>query len=89
MANLAKVSVIQKRRPFENVAKHLWHLIPDRNLKDGGRPPHEVNLVERFGVGRPSVREVPKMLNQIGLVKTRWGEKAVAQTTHQRKASVE
>lgn len=61
----------------------------DRNPKDGQRPPRTVNLFELLGVQRPSVREMLKTFNQVGLMETYSGEKAFAQTTHRRKASVE
>jgi len=76
MANLAKFPVIRKRKLFEDVAEHLRQLILSQKLKDGNRLPPERELAERFGVGRPSVREALRTLSQMGLVEIRAGEGA-------------
>jgi GntR family transcriptional repressor for pyruvate dehydrogenase complex len=73
MANLAELPVIRKRKLFEDVAAHLRRLILSQKLKDGDRLPSERELAERFGVGRPSVREALRTLSQLGLVEIRAG----------------
>jgi GntR family transcriptional repressor for pyruvate dehydrogenase complex len=67
---------IQKRKLFEDVAEHLRQLILSQKLKDGQRLPPERELADRFGVGRPSVREALRTLSQMGLVDIRAGEGA-------------
>ena len=78
MASPSDFPPIQKRKLFEDVAQHLRQLILSQKLKDGDRLPPERELAERFGVGRPSVREALRTLSQMGLVEIRTGEGAFA-----------
>jgi len=61
-------SVIDRRKLFEQVAAHLERDILSGKLKPGDRLPSERALQERFGVGRPAIREALITLQRTGLV---------------------
>lgn len=53
--------------------EQIKKLITDGSLKPGDKLPTEPQLMERFGVGRSSVREAVRMLTNMGLVSVRQG----------------
>jgi DNA-binding FadR family transcriptional regulator len=57
----------------ELVAAHLRELIVAGELRDGDEIPREADLIEQFGVSRPSVREALRVLETEGLVHIRRG----------------
>jgi GntR family transcriptional regulator, sialic acid-inducible nan operon repressor len=59
---------IDRRKLFEQVAAHLQRDILDGTLKPGDRLPPERDLQNRFGVGRPAVREALITLQKAGLI---------------------
>ncbi len=67
---------IRKRKLSEEVVERLEHEIVDGTLKPGDLLPAEKDLMVRFGVGRPSVREALLVLQQKGLVTLGSGARA-------------
>lgn len=61
------------RRVYEQVADQLRELIVAGDLAVGDRLPNEVELGERLGVSRATVRESLRVLSAEGLVETRKG----------------
>jgi GntR family transcriptional repressor for pyruvate dehydrogenase complex len=61
------------------VARQLQELIHHGRLKPGDRLPPERDLVRRFQVSRGSVRDALRMLEVMGLVRSRQGEGTVVQ----------
>ena len=48
---------IIRRKLSDEVLERLLRLISEGNLKPGDAMPSERELMERFGVGRPAIRE--------------------------------
>jgi GntR family transcriptional regulator, transcriptional repressor for pyruvate dehydrogenase complex len=69
MPNIEKIS---RLKVYEEVADRLQAWIRDE-LAPGDRLPPERELVDRFGVGRSSIRDALRLLQQDGLVETRHG----------------
>jgi GntR family transcriptional regulator, sialic acid-inducible nan operon repressor len=67
---------IERRKLFEHVAAHLEEQIVSGKLKPGDQLPPERDLQERFGVGRPAIREALITLQRAGLVETGNGARA-------------
>ena len=67
---------ITKRRLSDEVVDRLEGLIHSGEFGLGDQLPSERNLMERFGVGRPSVREALFSLQKMGLVEINSGERA-------------
>jgi DNA-binding FadR family transcriptional regulator len=67
---------IQRRRLYQEVADRLQGLILSGTLRVGDALPSERSLMERYGVGRPAVREAMLMLERAGLITTNGGERA-------------
>ncbi|MGP3534100.1 FadR/GntR family transcriptional regulator [Microbacterium sp. RD1] len=63
------------RRPqlADQVVGRLRALIAQGAVAPGERLPPEATLAREFGVGRSTIREALRMLNHLGLVKTRAG----------------
>ena len=59
---------IPKRKRHEEVVEHIELLVLSNRIGIGGRLPSERELMERFGVGRSTVREALFKLNRMGLV---------------------
>lgn len=62
------VAVAQKRRRWEGIAEHIELMVLSGELTDGARLPSERELMERFNVGRSSVREALFALQKRGLI---------------------
>lgn len=56
------------REKPQQVADELRHLIVTGELREGDSLGHESDLVERFGVSRPSLREALRILEAEGLI---------------------
>jgi GntR family transcriptional regulator, transcriptional repressor for pyruvate dehydrogenase complex len=56
------------REKPQQIADELRHLIISGELKEGDSLGHEPDLVERFGVSRPSLREALRILESEGLI---------------------
>ncbi len=67
---------IVRRKLSDEVLARLKSLITGGTLKPGDGMPSERELMERFGVGRPAVREALQALAGMGLVAISHGERA-------------
>lgn len=68
---------VQRRKLYEEVEHQLRELIVSGGLKPGDRLPSEHELMERYGVGRPAVREALLTLERQGFLRLRSGSPAV------------
>lgn len=66
--------VIQTRRVYEQIAKHIERLIQCGDLQPGDRLPSERDLARQFSVSRPSVREAIIALEVAGLIEVKVGD---------------
>lgn len=67
---------IRRRKVHQEVAAQLETLILSAHLDVGEELPSERNLMARFGVGRPAVRQALLTLERSGLVRVANGERA-------------
>jgi DNA-binding FadR family transcriptional regulator len=67
---------IKRHRIFDQVAGHLEAMILSGELAIGDALPSERELMERFEVGRPAIREALLWLNKKGLISVSSGERA-------------
>lgn len=67
---------IRHRKLYEELADRLEKLILDGDVAPGDFLPSERELMERFDVGRPSVRQALFVLEKSGLVEVNSGERA-------------
>jgi GntR family transcriptional repressor for pyruvate dehydrogenase complex len=58
-------------RVFQRVVDHVQNAIAAGDLKPGDRLPSERELVEKFSIGRASVREALRVLENMELVRSR------------------
>ena len=70
---------IVRRKLSDEVLERLLRLISEGNLKAGDPMPSERELMARFGVGRPAIREAMQARSNIGLVSISHGERAKVQ----------
>lgn len=70
------VRPIVRRRLYQEVGDRIEEMIRSGNLSDGDALPSERELMERFAVGRPAIREALLSLQQKGLVTVTNGERA-------------
>ena len=71
---MEKSSIIQKKSLAEEVAEQLQKQIIDGTLKKGDKLPIAVELMNIFGVGRSSIREAVKKLENMGYLKVQQGK---------------
>lgn len=67
---------IVRRKLSDEVLARLKRVITSGELKPGDEMPSERELMARFGVGRPAVREAMQALASMGLVAISHGERA-------------
>src|SRR4030095_4863949 len=70
------MTVIRRRKLYEEIAQHLEQRIRDQAVATGEQLPSERDLMKEFGVGRPAVREALFHLQRMGLVEVRPGARA-------------
>lgn len=67
---------VQKKKLYESVLDRLIQAITSNEFPPGSQMPSERELMAKFGVGRPSIREAMLTLQQMGLIKISHGERA-------------
>ena len=67
---------IAKRKLSGEVFERLKRLIVEGAMKPGAPMPSEREMMLRFGVGRPAIREAMQQLASMGLVEINHGERA-------------
>jgi GntR family transcriptional repressor for pyruvate dehydrogenase complex len=70
------MSVIRRRRLYEDVAERVEKRIRDDDFVPGAQLPSERELMREFGVGRPAIREALFHLSKMGLIELKSGERA-------------
>jgi GntR family transcriptional repressor for pyruvate dehydrogenase complex len=76
MDALTPLRPVQRRKVHQEVAAQLEQLILSGRLREGDQLPSERELMVRFSVGRPAVREAMLTLEKNGLVRLSSGERA-------------
>jgi len=71
-----KPEKIMRLKLSEQVLNRLRAMIVSGELQAGDKVPSERNLMERFGVGRPAVREALQSLDTQGLITITHGERS-------------
>jgi len=67
---------IVRRKLSDEVFDRLKFMITSGTLQPGDAMPSERDLMERFGVGRPAIREAMQALSNMGLLSISHGERA-------------
>jgi DNA-binding FadR family transcriptional regulator len=67
---------IQRRKLSDEILDRLLQMIERGEVDPGGDLPSERDLMVRFGVGRPAVREALQALAAMGIVRIQHGERA-------------
>jgi DNA-binding FadR family transcriptional regulator len=69
-------TVVRRRKIHEDVAAQIEDAIISGTYAEGDQLPPERELMDRFGVGRPAVREALLLLERSGVVQLSAGERA-------------
>jgi len=75
---------IVRRKLSHEVTDRLLEEIKSGALKPGDKLPSERDLMERYGVGRPAIREAMQSLESMGLVEITHGERATVKSLEAR-----
>ncbi|MFN7996358.1 MAG: transcriptional regulator NanR [Bryobacteraceae bacterium] len=67
---------IRRRKLSDEVLDRLLQMIERGEVEPGGDLPSERDLMARFGVGRPAVREALQALEAMGIARIQHGERA-------------
>jgi DNA-binding FadR family transcriptional regulator len=67
---------ITRRKLSDEVFDRLKTMITSGDVQPGAMMPSERELMERFGVGRPAIREAMQALSNMGLLSISHGERA-------------
>ena len=70
------IEPIVRRKLSDEVFDRLKTLITSGELQPGDAVPSERDLMDRFGVGRPAIREAMQQLSNMGLLTISHGERA-------------
>jgi DNA-binding FadR family transcriptional regulator len=73
---MAPEQIIQRRKLSDEVRRRLLDMIESGELPPGSAMPSERELMARYRVGRPAVREAMQSLETMQLVSIRHGERA-------------
>ena len=65
---MEKYEPIIRRKLSHEIVDRLLNMFHRGELKEGDKMPSEHELMERYGVGRPAVREALLTLENIGLI---------------------
>ena len=79
---MEKRTIIQRRSLADEVAEQVQKQIIDGELKEGDKLPIEAELMKEFGVGRSSIREAVKKLENMGYLKYSKGKGLLSQPRH-------
>jgi len=72
---MVDIQAIQKSRSIpEVVLEQIQRLIAEGKLRPGDHLPSEMELAERFGVGRSSIREAMRVLQLVGVIEVIQGK---------------
>ena len=72
----APTDAIVRRKLSDEVFDRLRLMVTSGELNPGDMMPSERELMERFRVGRPAIREAMQALNNMGLITITHGERA-------------
>ena len=80
--SLEKSNKIKKEGVAEKVVNRVLDLVRSGNLKAGDRLPAERELIDIFGVSRPTLREALRSLSTLGVIEMRHGGGAFVSDLH-------
>ncbi|MEO1019041.1 MAG: transcriptional regulator NanR [Pseudomonadota bacterium] len=72
---MTETEIIERRKLYHEVLDRLLLMIEHQGLKPGDALPSERELMDRYGVGRPAVREAMQSLARMGIVAIQHGER--------------
>jgi GntR family transcriptional repressor for pyruvate dehydrogenase complex len=67
------IARVKRKKLSDDLAEHIHSYIQGRKSKPGDRLPSSAELVSRFGVGYPTLREALKRLEALGIVSLKHG----------------
>jgi DNA-binding FadR family transcriptional regulator len=67
---------IRRRKLSDEILDRLLQLIEQGEVEPGGFLPSERDLMARFGVGRPAIREALQALAAMGIIQIQHGERS-------------
>jgi DNA-binding FadR family transcriptional regulator len=73
---MKKHEPIKRRKLSHEIRDRLLDMIQSGELREGDRMPSEHELMERYSVGRPAVREALQTIENMGLISIQHGERA-------------